>query len=70
MSQRPQVKVQRTRSNDDLPLPAYQTELAAGLDLLADLDGELTLLPMARTAVPTGLSLEIPAGFEGQIRPR
>jgi dUTP pyrophosphatase len=70
MSQRPLVKVRRTRSNEDLPLPRYQTEGAAGLDLLADLDAELELLPMAREAIPTGLALEIPPGFEGQVRPR
>ena len=64
------VKVRRTRPNSDLPLPAYQTALAAGVDLRADLDAELLLSPMERVAVPTGLSFEIPEGFEGQIRPR
>lgn len=53
-----------------LPLPAYQTETSAGLDLLADLDQALELPPGARTLVPTGLAVAIPAGFEGQIRPR
>lgn len=64
------VKVRRVRSNADLPLPRYQTELAAGLDLLADLDGPLTLAPLERSLVPTGLSFELPPGFEGQVRPR
>jgi dUTP pyrophosphatase len=64
------VKVRRVRNNADLPLPRYQTELAAGLDLLADLDGPVTLAPLERSLVPTGLSFELPPGFEGQVRPR
>jgi dUTP pyrophosphatase len=51
-------------------LPQYQTELAAGLDLLADIDGEWVLGPLERRAVPTGLMIELPSGFEGQVRPR
>ncbi len=66
----PIVKVRRTRPSSDLPLPAYQTALAAGLDLHADLDADLTLESLGRFAVPTGLSFEIPPGFEGQVRPR
>lgn len=56
-----------------LPLPAYETEGAAGADLRADLSemgGRLELMPMARVVVPTGLRVEIPQGFEMQIRPR
>ncbi|MBS1154056.1 MAG: dut [Myxococcaceae bacterium] len=66
----PTVKVRRTRPSSDLPLPAYQTPLAAGMDLHADLDADLTLDSLERAAVPTGLSIELPPGFEGQIRPR
>ena len=66
----PTVKVRRTRPSSDLPLPAYQTALAAGMDLHADLDSDLKLESLERAAVPTGLSIELPAGFEGQIRPR
>ncbi len=51
-----------------LPLPAYATEHAAGLDLRADVDVELA--PGARALVPTGLALALPPGFEGQVRPR
>ena len=51
-------------------LPAYQTEHAAGMDLLAAVDEPLTLEPGSVLAVPTGLRLEIPPGFEGQVRPR
>lgn len=64
------VQVRRVRPNSDLELPKYQSELAAGLDLRADLDAPLTLKPLERTLVATGLSLAIPAGFEGQVRPR
>jgi dUTP pyrophosphatase len=66
----PTVKVRRTRPSSDLPLPAYQTALAAGMDLHADLDADLKLESLERAAVPTGLSIELPPGFEGQIRPR
>ena len=66
----PTVKVCRTRPSSDLPLPAYQTPLAAGMDLHADLDADLVLGSLERFAVPTGLSIELPPGFEGQIRPR
>jgi dUTP pyrophosphatase len=55
-----------------LPLPSYQSEGAAGLDLLAALaaDAQLVLESRARGVVPTGLVIELPAGFEGQVRPR
>jgi len=65
----PVVKIQRMRQSS-LPIPRYQSEQAAGLDLMADLDGTLTLTPLARAAIPTGIAVEIPAGFEGQVRPR
>ncbi|MBQ4825189.1 MULTISPECIES: dUTP diphosphatase [unclassified Leisingera] len=56
----------------DVPLPAYETAGAAGADLRANLPGggTLTLEPGARALVPTGLRIEIPAGYEVQIRPR
>lgn len=56
----------------DLPLPAYETAGAAGLDLRAAVPGDEALVigPGARALVPTGLVLEIPDGFEGQVRPR
>ena len=54
----------------DLPLPAYATPDAAGLDLVAAVDGEVVVEPGARTRIPTGLRLAIPRGYEGQIRPR
>ena len=51
-------------------LPAYATALSAGMDLRADLKEALVLGPLERTLVPTGLHIELPAGFEAQIRPR
>lgn len=52
------------------PLPAYQTPASAGMDLRAALDAPLVLEPGARSLIPTGLRLEIPPGYEGQVRPR
>ena len=65
------VQVRRVRAHaQPLPLPRYQSEQAAGLDLCADIDGDWTLAPQARRAVPTGLAIALPDGFEGQVRPR
>lgn len=52
------------------PLPAYQTQSSAGMDLRADLKDPIVLKPLQRTLVPTGLYMELPQGFEAQIRPR
>lgn len=52
------------------PLPAYQTAHAAGLDVRANLAEPVTLGPLERALIPTGLFLEIPAGYEAQVRPR
>ena len=51
-------------------LPAYQTEGAAGMDLKADVDGEIVIPPMGRAMIPTGIALSMPRGVEGQVRPR
>jgi len=51
-------------------LPAYETIHAAGMDLRADLETTIQLKPLERTLVPTGLHIELPEGFEAQIRPR
>ncbi|MCK0197079.1 dUTP diphosphatase [Ancylobacter sp. 6x-1] len=66
------VPVMRLPHGADLPLPAYATAGAAGLDLIAALpeDAPLTLDPLARAAVPTGIALALPDGFEAQVRPR
>jgi len=52
------------------PLPAYATELAAGLDLKANISEAIILKPLQRQLIETGLFIELPAGFEAQIRPR
>lgn len=52
------------------PLPNYETTGSAGMDLRAELEVDLILKPMERILVPTGLFVEIPLGYEGQIRPR
>ena len=64
------LELKRLEHGRDLPLPAYQSVLAAGLDLLAAVDGKITLAPGARALVPTGLAMALPAGFEAQVRPR
>ena len=63
------VKVRVVRSGDQ-PLPVYKTDLSAGMDLHADLQTPVFIGPLERTLVPTGLSIELPAGFEAQVRPR
>lgn len=62
------VRIMRLPHAKDLPLPAYQTALAAGLDLTAAV--ALTIAPGARALVPTGLAIALPEGFEAQVRPR
>lgn len=52
------------------PLPAYATPQSAGMDLRANLDDPVTLRPMERRIIPTGLHIALPAGFEAQVRPR
>jgi len=63
------LKVMRVRKSA-IPLPSYQTAHAAGVDLMADLDGRIEMAPGERRAVPTGIAIEIPDGYEGQVRPR
>ena len=54
----------------DASLPAYQTAGSAGMDLSADVDGEIVIPPMGRAKIPTGIALSMPPGVEGQVRPR
>ncbi len=56
----------------DLPLPSYQSALAAGLDLVAAVPDNIpcTIAPAARILIPTGIAIALPAGFEAQVRPR
>ncbi len=65
-----QVLVQVLPGNEDLDLPAYMTGGSAGMDLRAAVQGELEIPPGEWRLVPTGLALAIPAGYEGQVRPR
>lgn len=67
-----EIGVKRLAHAEGLALPAYQTEEAAGFDLVAALPEEapIDLRPGARALVPTGLVFEIPPGYEGQVRPR
>lgn len=52
------------------PLPEYKTALSAGMDLTANLEEEVVLKPLERKLIPTGLFIELPAGYEAQVRPR
>ncbi len=54
----------------DLPLPTYQTEGSSGMDLYAAIDEPVLIKPLERTIIPTGIAIELPEGFEAQIRPR
>lgn len=60
----------RIINNSNNPIPAYATEGSSGMDLRANLETSLILLPLERKMVPTGIFLEIPQGFEAQVRPR
>lgn len=66
------IKVRRLPHNADLPLPAYETEQSAGMDLRAAVadDAPVTLGPGQRGLIPTGLAIALPPGFEAQVRPR
>lgn len=57
-------------NNSDNPLPSYATAGAAGMDIRASLEVAVTLQPLERSLLPTGLFIELPAGYEAQIRPR
>ena len=64
------VAVRRLPHGEGLPLPAYATPGSAGLDLVAALERPVEIQPGGRTLVPTGLAMELPEGYEAQIRPR
>jgi dUTP pyrophosphatase len=66
----PVAVVRASRGGDPLPLPRYMSERASGMDLLADIEAEVVLAPGERRLVPTGLTIAIPPGYEGQVRPR
>ena len=62
-----QIKIVNKSSN---PLPGYSTPLSAGMDLRANIDDAVVLAPLERQLIPTGLFIELPEGYEAQIRPR
>ncbi|NIQ90900.1 MAG: dUTP diphosphatase [Deltaproteobacteria bacterium] len=66
------IPIRRVRGevDADLPLPQYMSDRAAGMDLFAAVDADLTIQPQEAALVPTGLAVAIPAGYEGQIRAR
>jgi len=66
------LQIKFKKFNKDLPLilPEYKTAGAAGMDLFSSSEEEISILPMQRKLIPTNLILEIPEGYEGQIRPR
>jgi len=61
------IKIKNISNN---PLPKYQTEESAGMDLYANLESSIILAPSERKLIPTGIFLELPVGYEAQIRPR
>lgn len=64
------IKIIRMGHAQDLALPAYATEMAAGMDLLAAVEESMTMAPGDVALVPTGLAVALPAGYEAQVRPR
>ena len=65
-----EIKIKRMVGCEDIPLPTYMSELAAGMDLFAAVREPVTVLPGDWAAVSTGFSIAIPPGYEAQIRPR
>lgn len=65
-----QLQVLRLPHAKDLPLPAYQSAAAAGLDLIAAVDAPVVIAPGDHALIPTGLAIALPVGTEGQVRPR
>jgi dUTP pyrophosphatase len=66
----PEPLLRIVKKDPRIPLPAYESPGAAGMDLRAFLGSGLTIPPLGRARIPTGLFLEIPPGFEAQVRPR
>lgn len=67
---KPILKIKRLPHARNIPLPSYATPLSSGLDLRAAIEQPITVKPLERVLIPTGLILEIPEGYEGQVRPR
>ncbi len=69
MSGKLKINIKRT-GRLDLPLPSYQTEHSAGMDIMAAVEEDFTIPPGKWGLVPTGIAIELPPGYEAQIRPR
>ena len=65
-----EIDIMQLPGSEDLPLPRYMTEHAAGMDICAAVVGETTIPPGCWAVVPTGIAVALPAGYEAQIRPR
>lgn len=65
-----EVSIRRMPGAEDLPLPRYMTGQAAGMDLMAAVGEEVTILPGEREMIPTGVAVALPEGYEAEIRPR
>lgn len=64
------VSIKKLDNLKDLPLPAYATVDSAGMDLTAAIDSEITIKPLDRILIPTGIAISLPEGYEAQVRPR
>lgn len=64
------VNIQKLSGNEDIPLPQYMTDQAAGMDIFAAVSEEEIVLPGQRKKIPTGIAISLPEGYEAQIRPR
>ncbi len=64
------LRIRRERGAEDLPRPRYQSALAAGMDLYAAVPQPVRMMPAERCLIPTGIRVAIPAGYEGEVRPR
>lgn len=65
-----EIQITRLPHGRDLPLPAYESAFAAGMDLRAAVSADIVLIPGARALVPTGIAIALPPGYEAQVRPR
>jgi dUTP pyrophosphatase len=70
MSEKVMVAIKRLPDSKGLPLPAYQTAHAAGMDIYAAVSADVILTPGARAMIPAGFSIALPPGYEAQVRPR
>ncbi len=70
MTNKPSVSIKKLPNLGELPLPSYATIDSAGMDLTAAIDADVVLKPFERKAIPTGIAIGLPEGYEAQVRPR